>query len=228
MKRMLCCVGIVIASAEITSAMDPEKQGSVATSLQQREVEDMATARHAAAKTWSLYKDSVFLEDGQKFDEFLNIIFMGKYRNDACLNAPLLEYRMLLAKLYADSAKTLFDSSVDDKEKRSDLAQKVFLVCFAARTTMPLLFDSKEAGQSLRKVFSSMLMESYDQSLDTTQPIIALKQKIEKQGSSVDYRIARQMSGAYSYAKSHCLLLVNYIWRFFYENKVVKNCRPIH
>lgn len=227
----IVCFGIAMISVYAASAMEPNGENMNQTlkvaqvSLQEMEKSHRKIAMAEAEKTWNLYKDTVFSEDNTNFDSFLGIVFMGKYHNDACLNAPLLEYRTQLARHFIDAAEQLFGTL--EQEKRSLLAQKAFLVYIAARSVMPSLFDKSKDGIYLNGKYNEMLQAVYDSKLDADPTIKALKQKLEKQKSMVDYKKASQMSLAYSYAKRNCVLLADYIWRFFHENRVVSGCRPV-
>lgn len=184
---------------------------------------EVSTAIEKAISVWGNFKDTV-LSDDSVFDEFLAEVFIGKYKSDACATKPLLEYKMKLARFYIDAASNMLQGV--GNQAKSSFAQKAFLVYIAARKTDPVSFEQSQEGKSLSEECNKMFERSYDPDLETNATVAQIKKKLEKQNSNISYKLVAQMSQAYEYAKRHCALLVTYIWRFFYENKVVNRRLP--
>lgn len=184
---------------------------------------EVSTAIEKATFVWDTFKDTV-LSDDSVFDEFLTEVFIGKYKNGACATKPLLEYKMKLAVSYINAASNILQSV--SSQAKSPFAQKAFLIYIAARKIDPVSFDQSQEGKLLSDKCKTMFEQSYDPVLDTNTTVVQIKEKLEKQNSNISYKLVAQMSQAYEYAKRHCALLVTYIWRFFYENKVVNRRLP--
>lgn len=232
MKRIVCS-GLVAVFAGIVTAMDADRSVEqlankyvAATYIRQKETDDMNRVENVARNTWNIFKVAVMSEDESNFDKFLCVVFMGKYHDGVCFNAPLLRYRSLLAKFYVDEINNIFASLSNDKKKQREVAQKVFLVCFAARSTLPSSFDNSEMGHELNETWKSMFLQAFSPESYSSTALTELRTKLERQKSEVPVGVAVRFYAAYSYAKKHGLLLQNILWRYFYENKVVKKWNP--
>lgn len=159
-----------------------------------------------ATSTWNKFKDSV-LQDEKVFDDFLDVVYRGQYQQYECSYGNLLIYRTLLAVSFIESAKSMYGTSY---ERKSHLAQKAFLVSFAARSTFPSLFDSSNEGVSLESDVRKMMSND----------------AFDKESSLDRQKRIDQMKASYSYAKRHHKQLANILWRYFFEHQMVKNWTP--
>ncbi len=182
-----------------------------------------------ACDVWDRHKDDVF-KDSSRFNDFLREVFVGKYHDDACITELLLEYHTRLAELYVREASARLKNNNSGKGSRkwkSDLSQKAFLVCIAARSIDPDNFDSSSEGKNLTEMYMSMFNESKDEKLEKRLISNQTRRKLKKLGSKMDVGIVAQMSQAYMYARKNCRLLSSYVWFFLYKNKLVYRRNPM-
>ncbi|ORX79490.1 hypothetical protein BCR32DRAFT_281334 [Anaeromyces robustus] len=185
--------------------------------------------KRKACNVWNVYKSEVF-DDTTKFDDFLREVFVGKYHDDACITKLLLEYHMNLAELYVKEAFARLknnNNGIGFKKGKSDLSQKAFLVCIAARSINPDNFDSSSKGKDLTEMYMNMFNESKDEKLEKRLISNQTREKLKKLGCTIDVGIVAQMSQAYIYARKNCHLLSSYVWFFFYKNKLVYRRNPM-
>ncbi len=196
----------------------PVKQNEL--ELTKRITEDLATVETKSNKIWNNYKNDVFSND-RIFDKFLMEVFIGKYKAGACFNTPLLKYRTNLAEFYID--ESINQLKYLNTENKSILSQKVFLIYIAARQTDPFQFDVSAQGKKLWGICQQLFSLSYNETLEQDKFTQWTKERLKTLKSPINYIYAVQMNKAYDYSKKHCPLLLDYLWRFFYNNRMVKN-----
>jgi hypothetical protein len=231
MKAVIVFLGIA-AGVDFVLAMEPnmalvgEVHPEIIVLAPQNEA-DMLVARQAADSVWAKYNREDLLHDNCSFDGFFKLVFQSGYGKSPCFNAPLLEYRMMLATSFIEFAARVFGTRSGDKQAQTEIAQKAFLIYFAARFILPCQFDASGTGIALKAKVYKMLLYGYDYDLDKTPKVIAFRDRLSRRRSDVDYKIAIQMNGAYLYAKEHFPQMVDYLWHFFYERKLVRCYCPL-